>query len=122
MENPERETQGSVRADAGRRFIPLQRGGRHRVHRTAVLYQKSDRPSCDLLRVQRETDNQRVLTTKTSETMKAKVVIAQATVDTAGHLYELARKMLRETPIKSYPSVDFRAVFFPVDKYDLGFV
>lgn len=54
--------------------------------------------------------------------MKAKVVIAQATADTAGHLYELARKMLRETPIKSYPSVDFRAVFFPVDKYDLGFV
>nr|DAO18647.1 MAG TPA: hypothetical protein [Caudoviricetes sp.] len=54
--------------------------------------------------------------------MKAKVIIAQATTETAGNLYELARKMLRETAIKSYPCFGFRAVFFPVDKHDLGFV
>ena len=54
--------------------------------------------------------------------MKAKVIIAQATAETAGTLYELARRMLSETAIKSYPCFGFRAVFFPVDRHDLGFV
>lgn len=54
--------------------------------------------------------------------MKAKVIIAQATAGTAELLYGLVKKMSGETAIKAYPSVDFQAVFFPVDKYDLGFV
>ncbi len=54
--------------------------------------------------------------------MKAKVVIAQATAATAEKLYNLVKRLADTTTIKSYPSVDFQAVFFPVDKYDLGFV
>ena len=54
--------------------------------------------------------------------MKAKVIIAQATAETAGLLYGLVKKGATKTAIKSYPSVDCQAVFFPVDKYDLDFV
>ena len=49
--------------------------------------------------------------------MKAKVIIAQATAETVGFLYELVK-----TAIKAYPSVDYQAVFFPVDKHYLSFV
>jgi len=54
--------------------------------------------------------------------MKAKVIIAQATAETVGFLYELVKGMAEKTAIKSYPSVDCQAVFFPVDKHDLSFV
>ena len=54
--------------------------------------------------------------------MKAKVIIAQATAETVGFLYELVKRMAEKTPIKAYPSVDYQAVFFPVDKHDLSFV
>lgn len=48
--------------------------------------------------------------------MKAKVIIAQATAETVGFLYELVKRMAEKTAIKAYPSVDYQAVFFPVDK------
>ena len=51
--------------------------------------------------------------------MKAKVIIAQATAETVGFLYELVKRMAEKTAIKAYPSVDYQAVFFPVDKHDL---
>ena len=54
--------------------------------------------------------------------MKAKVVIAQATNETAGSLYELVGKFQKRTSIKAYPSVDNEAVFFPNDKHDLSFL
>ena len=54
--------------------------------------------------------------------MKAKVITAQATVETVGFLYELVKRMAEKTAIKAYPSVDYQAVFFPVDKHDLSFV
>lgn len=54
--------------------------------------------------------------------MKAKVIIAQATVETAGHLYGLVKKVTMKTAIKSYPGVDCQAVFFPADKHDLDFI
>ena len=54
--------------------------------------------------------------------MKAKVIIAQATAETVGFLYELVKRMAEKTDIKAYPSVDYQAVFFPVDKHDLSFV
>ena len=54
--------------------------------------------------------------------MKAKVIIAQATAETVGFLYELVKWMAEKTAIKAYPSVDYQAVFFPVDKHDLSFV
>lgn len=54
--------------------------------------------------------------------MKAKVVIAQATVETVDALYELVNSFQLRTSIKAYPSVDNEAVFFPVDKHDLSFV
>lgn len=54
--------------------------------------------------------------------MKAKVVIAQATVETVGALYELVNSFQLRTSIKAYPSVDNEAVFFPNDKHDLNFV
>ena len=54
--------------------------------------------------------------------MKAKVVIAQATNETAGSLYELVAKFQKRTSIKAYPSVDNEAEFFPVDEHDLNFV
>ena len=54
--------------------------------------------------------------------MKAKVIIAQATAETVGFLYELVKRMAEKTAIKAYPSVDYQAVFFPVDKHDLYFV
>lgn len=54
--------------------------------------------------------------------MKAKVIIAQATAETVGFLYELVKRMAENTAIKAYPSVDYQAVFFPVDKHDLYFV
>lgn len=54
--------------------------------------------------------------------MKAKVIIAQATAETAGFLYGLVRKIAGETAVKAYPGVDYQAVFFPVDKHDLYFV
>ena len=54
--------------------------------------------------------------------MKAKVIIAQATAETVGFLYELVKSMAEKTAIKAYPSVDYQAVFFPVDKHDLSFV
>ena len=54
--------------------------------------------------------------------MKAKVIIARATAETVGFLYELVKRMAEKTAIKAYPSVDYQAVFFPVDKHDLSFV
>lgn len=54
--------------------------------------------------------------------MKAKVIIAQATAETVGFLHELVKRMAEKTAIKAYPSVDYQAVFFPVDKHDLSFV
>ena len=54
--------------------------------------------------------------------MKTKVIIAQATAETVGFLYELVKRMAEKTAIKAYPSVDYQAVFFPVDKHDLSFV
>lgn len=54
--------------------------------------------------------------------MKAKVIIAQATVETAEFLYGLVKRVAEKTAIKAYPNVDFQAVFFPVDRHDLGFV
>lgn len=54
--------------------------------------------------------------------MKAKVIIAQATAETVGFLYELVKRMAEKTAIKAYPSVDYQAVFFSVDKHDLSFV
>ena len=54
--------------------------------------------------------------------MKAKVVIAQATVETVDALYELVNSFQLCTSIKAYPSVDNEAVFFPNDKHDLNFV
>lgn len=54
--------------------------------------------------------------------MKAKVIIAQATAETVGFLYELVKRMAEKTAIKAYLSVDYQAVFFPVDKHDLSFV
>lgn len=54
--------------------------------------------------------------------MKAKVIIAQATAKTADFLYCLVANMAKTTAIKAYPSVDYQAVFFPCDKYDLAFV
>ena len=54
--------------------------------------------------------------------MKAKVVIAQATVETVDALYELVNGFQARTSIKAYPSVDNEAVFFPNDKHDLNFV
>ena len=54
--------------------------------------------------------------------MKAKVIIAQATAETVGFLYELVKRMAEKTATKAYPSVDYQAVFFPVDKHDLSFV
>ena len=54
--------------------------------------------------------------------MKAKVIIAQATAETVGFLYELVKRIAEKTAIKAYPSVDYQAVFFPVDKHDLSFV
>lgn len=50
------------------------------------------------------------------------MIIAQATVETVGFLYELVKRMAEKTAIKAYPSVDYQAVFFPVDKHDLSFV
>lgn len=50
------------------------------------------------------------------------MIIAQATAETAGFLYELVKRMAEKTAIKAYPSVDYQAVFFPVDKHDLSFV
>jgi len=50
------------------------------------------------------------------------VIIAQATAETVGFLYELVKRMAEKTAIKAYPSVDYQAVFFPVDKHDLSFV
>ena len=43
--------------------------------------------------------------------MKAKVIIAQATAETAEALYGLVKKMVDTTAIKAYPSVDYQAVF-----------
>lgn len=54
--------------------------------------------------------------------MKAKVIIAQATAETAEVLYGLVKKMVDTTAIKAYPSVDYQAVFFSADRYDLDFV
>lgn len=54
--------------------------------------------------------------------MKAKVIIAQATVETAEFLHGLVKRVAEKTAIKAYPSVDYQAVFFPVDKHDLSFV
>ena len=54
--------------------------------------------------------------------MKAKVIIAQATAETVGFLHELVKGMAEKTAIKACPSVDYQAVFFPVDKHDLSFV
>lgn len=53
--------------------------------------------------------------------MKAKVIIAQATAETAEALYGLVKKMVDTTAIKAYPSVDYQAVFFSADRYDLDF-
>ena len=53
---------------------------------------------------------------------KAKVIIAQATAETAEALYGLVKKMVDTTAIKAYPSVDYQAVFFSADRYDLDFV
>lgn len=50
------------------------------------------------------------------------MIIAQATTGTVESLNGLVKKMTETTAIKAYPGVDCQAVFFPVDKYDLGFV
>lgn len=50
------------------------------------------------------------------------MIIAQATAETVGFLYELVKRMAEKTAIKAYPSVDYQVVFFPVDKHDLSFV
>lgn len=50
------------------------------------------------------------------------MIIAQATAETVGFLYELVKRMAEKTAIKAYPNVDYQAVFFPVDKHDLSFV
>ena len=50
------------------------------------------------------------------------MIIAQATAETVGFLYELVKGMAEKTAINAYPSVDYQAVFFPVDKHDLSFV
>lgn len=54
--------------------------------------------------------------------MKAKVIIAQATAETAELLNRLVKKMTEITNIKAYGSVDYQAAFFPGDKYDMGVV
>lgn len=54
--------------------------------------------------------------------MKAKVIIAKATKETAEALYSMVRKVVETTAIKAYPSVDFEAVFFPVDRNDQKFI
>lgn len=54
--------------------------------------------------------------------MEAKVIIATATNSTIEILNNLVIKINSQTAIRSYPSVDNEAVFFPVDKYDLLFV
>ena len=50
------------------------------------------------------------------------MIIAQATAETVGFLYELVKRMAEKTAIKAYPSVDYQAVFFAGDKHDLFFV
>mgnify|MGYP006949415664 CR=1 FL=1 len=54
--------------------------------------------------------------------MKAKVVVAKATEETAAALYEVVRRIMNTTAIKAYPSLDYEAVFFPVDYYDCKFI
>lgn len=54
--------------------------------------------------------------------MDAKVIIAKATKETAEALYNMVRKVVETTAIKAYPSVDFEAVFFPVDRNDQKFI
>ena len=52
--------------------------------------------------------------------MKAKVIIAQATAETAEALYGLVKKMVDTTAIKAYPSVDYQAVFFSASNPQLS--
>lgn len=54
--------------------------------------------------------------------MKAKVIVAKATEETAAALYEIVRKVMNTTAIKAYPSVDHEAVFFPLDRHDSSFI
>lgn len=54
--------------------------------------------------------------------MKAKVIVAKATEETAAALYEIVRKVMETTAIKAYPSVDYEAVFFPSDRHDSSFI
>lgn len=54
--------------------------------------------------------------------MRAKVIIAKATKETEEILNSVVRKVSEITSIKAYPSVDFEAVFFPVDLNDQKFI
>lgn len=54
--------------------------------------------------------------------MRAKVIIARATKETEEILNSMVRKVSETTSIKAYPSVDFEAVFFPVDRNDQKFI
>lgn len=54
--------------------------------------------------------------------MEAKVIIVTATKKTEQVLNNIVKKISAITSIKSYPNVDYGAVFFPTDKHDLSFV
>lgn len=54
--------------------------------------------------------------------MKAKVIVAQATPETAATLGGLVAMVAELTAIKAYPNAYNGAVFFPKNKYDREFV
>lgn len=54
--------------------------------------------------------------------MEAKVIVAKATKDTVEALYNIVYKVMKSTSIKAYQSVDFEAVFFPIDFNDQKFI
>ena len=53
--------------------------------------------------------------------MKAKVIIAQSNSRDHQALYGLVKKMVDTTAIEAIP-IDYQAVFFSADRYDLDFV
>lgn len=54
--------------------------------------------------------------------MEAKVIVAQATPETAATLGGLVAMVAELTAIKAYPNAYNGAVFFPKNKYDREFV
>ena len=54
--------------------------------------------------------------------MKAKVIIVNGNKETEEVLNRLVHRISTETSIKTYPNVDFGAVFFPVDQHDLSYL